>query len=182
VAGRAKADVGESLSLSEYQARRPHPSDGVTAPDCDNCVYISAVHFCNELGKKREITSFAKNRSNPATASPAIFCCNATRWAASRASGGVKLSYPIASSRTLARAPYVGLYGDYYFNSDNATAAVAASGLPAAIVLDGWSARATGGIAAKFGDGGQIAVGAERAGIGGSFGFWTYRARASVPF
>jgi hypothetical protein len=99
-----------------------------------------------------------------------------------RASTGVKLSYPMAWSPTAAWAPYVGLYGDYYFNTDNATAAVAASGIPAAIVLDGWSARATGGITAKFGDGAQVAIGAERAGIGGSFGFWTYRARASVPF
>ena len=99
-----------------------------------------------------------------------------------RGSGGVKVAYPIAWSSTAALAPYVGLYGDYYFNSDNATAAVAASGIPAKIVLQGWSGRATGGIAANFGDGGQIAIGAERAGIGGNFGLWTYRARASVPF
>ena len=49
-------------------------------------------------------------------------------------------------------------------------------------MLDGWSARANGGIAAKFSNGAQIAVSAERSGIGGNFGFWTYRVRASVPF
>jgi hypothetical protein len=43
-------------------------------------------------------------------------------------------------------------------------------------------ARATGGLTTKFGNGAQVAVGAERAGIGGNFGLWTYRARASVPF
>jgi hypothetical protein len=39
-----------------------------------------------------------------------------------------------------------------------------------------------GGLAVKFGNGAQIAVGGERSGIGGNFAFWTYRARASVPF
>jgi hypothetical protein len=50
-----------------------------------------------------------------------------------RASAGVKVAYPVAWSSTVALSPYVGLYGDYYFNTDNATAAVAASGIPAPI-------------------------------------------------
>ena len=80
-------------------------------------------------------------------------------------------------------APYVGLYGDYYFTRDSAGAlAAAAAAIPTNLVLDGWSARATGGLTAKSSSGAQIAIGAERAGIGGSFGFWTYRARGSVPF
>jgi hypothetical protein len=37
-------------------------------------------------------------------------------------------------------------------------------------------------IAAKFGNGAQIAIGGERGGIGGNFALSTYRARASVPF
>jgi hypothetical protein len=37
-------------------------------------------------------------------------------------------------------------------------------------------------IAARFGNGAQIAIGGERGGIGGNFALWTYRARASVPF
>jgi hypothetical protein len=41
---------------------------------------------------------------------------------------------------------------------------------------DGWSARATGDIAAKFGNGAQVTVGAERSGIGDCF------AHGSVPF
>jgi hypothetical protein len=97
-----------------------------------------------------------------------------------RASGGVKLSYPVAWSATASLAPYVGIYGDYYFNSDSA--GVPAGGAIPFIVFDGWSARAVGGLTAKFGNGAQIAVGGERSGIGGNFGLWTYRARASVPF
>jgi Autotransporter beta-domain len=97
-----------------------------------------------------------------------------------RASGGVKLSYPVTWSATATIAPYVGLYGDYYFNSDSAGAP--APGAIPFIVLDGWSARAVGGLTAKFNNGGQIGIGGERSGIGGNFGLWTYRARASLPF
>jgi len=97
-----------------------------------------------------------------------------------RASGGVKLAYPVAWSATTILTPYVGLYSDYYFNSDSA-AAPAAGAIPF-IVLDGWSARAIGGLTATFGNGAQLSIGGERSGIGGSFGLWTYRARASLPF
>jgi len=96
-----------------------------------------------------------------------------------RASGGIKVTYPFAWTESIALAPYAGLYGDYYFNTDDAAAIGAASIQP---VFDGWSARATLGIAAQFAGGGQFTVGAERSGIGGNFGLWTYRARASIPF
>ena len=94
-------------------------------------------------------------------------------------------SYPIryCGRQRASLAPYVGLYGDYYFNSDSAgAAAVAAAAIPSNIILDGWSARAIAGLTAKFSNGAQIAIGGERGGIGGNFGLWTYRARASVPF
>jgi uncharacterized repeat protein (TIGR01451 family) len=97
-----------------------------------------------------------------------------------RASGGVKLSYPVPWSAAATVAPYVGLYGDYYFNSD--TAGAPAVGAIPFIVLDGWSTRAVGGLTAQFGNGAQVAIGGERSGIGGNFGLWTYRARASMPF
>jgi hypothetical protein len=102
-------------------------------------------------------------------------------FSAGRASGGAKMSYPVRWSATTLLAPYVGLYGDYYFNSDSAGAAAAAA-IPSNLILDGWSARAVGGLTAKFGNGAQIAVGAERGGIGGNFGLRTYRAHATVPF
>jgi hypothetical protein len=107
---------------------------------------------------------------------------NDRNFATGRASGGVKLSYPVAWTSSATLAPYVGLYGDYYFNSDNVTLIAAAPAIPVLNVFDGFSARAIGGVAAKFNNGAQVAIGGERSGIGGSFGLWTYRARASVPF
>lgn len=103
-------------------------------------------------------------------------------FATGRASGGVKLSYPVAWTSTATLAPYVGLYSDYYFNSENVTPIAPVAAIPVINVLDGWSARAIGGVAAKFSNGAQVAIGGERSGIGGNFGLWTYRARASVPF
>jgi hypothetical protein len=101
-----------------------------------------------------------------------------------RASGGVKLSYPFAWTGSVALAPYVGLYGDYYFTRDDAAAIVAAGALPLAStpLLDGGSARVTAGFAAKLASGAAVAVGAEYGGIGSNVNIWTYRARAAVPF
>lgn len=100
-----------------------------------------------------------------------------------RASGGLKLAYPVMWS-SVAVAPYVGLYGDYYFNSDSAAVPVASLATVSAAILDGWSARVASGANLKFANGAQISVGAERGGIGSSNGaaLWTYRARASMPF
>lgn len=100
-----------------------------------------------------------------------------------RASGGLRLAYPVMWS-SVAIAPYVGLYSDYYFNSDSASVPAASLATVSAAILDGWSARAAGGANLKFANGAQISVGAERGGIGSSSGaaLWTYRARASVPF
>jgi uncharacterized repeat protein (TIGR01451 family) len=99
-----------------------------------------------------------------------------------RASGGVKVIYPFAWTETVALAPYAGLYGDYYFNTDNAAPVIGLAGLPGGLVFDGFSARAVGGLGATFGGGAQVTVGFERSGLGGSFALWVYRARASVPF
>jgi hypothetical protein len=101
-----------------------------------------------------------------------------------RGSGGVRLSYPIAWTDSIALAPYAGIYGDYYFNRDDATSIVAAGAVPLAStpLLEGWSARATAGLAAKFSSGAAIAIGSELGGLGGNVRIWTYRARAAVPF
>jgi len=105
-------------------------------------------------------------------------------FATGRASGGVKLAYPLAWTDSIALAPYVGLYGDYYFTHDDAAAIAAAGAVPLAStpLLDGWSARATAGLAARFAGGATIAVGGELGGIGSDTRIWTYRARAAVPF
>lgn len=100
-----------------------------------------------------------------------------------RASAGLRLAYPVMWS-SVAIAPYVGLYGDYYFNGDTAAVPPASLATVSAAILDGWSARVASGANLKFANGAQISVGAERGGLGSSSGaaLWTYRARASVPF
>ena len=104
-------------------------------------------------------------------------------FSAGRASAGFKLSYPMAWTSTIMLAPYVGFFGDYYFNQDSSSAtALAAATVPTGTVLDGSSARLTGGVAAKWNSGAQVAAGFERGGLGGDFALWTYRLRASVPF
>ncbi|HEX3440836.1 MAG TPA: autotransporter outer membrane beta-barrel domain-containing protein, partial [Pseudolabrys sp.] len=99
-----------------------------------------------------------------------------------RASGGVKLIYPFAWSEGLALAPYVGLYGDYYFTEDDAAAIGATDTLASTPLLDGWSARMTGGVTAKLDGGSTIGLGAELGGIGSDVEIWTFRAQGTVPF
>jgi IPT/TIG domain-containing protein len=95
-----------------------------------------------------------------------------------RASSGMKVSLPFAASDSMNLTPFVGLYADYYFTSDNASV----TGLNSVPLLQGSSARATGGLAMTFGGGSQVAVDGEYDGIGGNAHVWTYRARGSVPF
>jgi hypothetical protein len=101
-----------------------------------------------------------------------------------RASGGVKLLYSYAWGSGIAVAPYAGLYADYYFSGDNAAAVALAGAAPTASTpfLEGWSARATGGVAATFENGAAISFGGEFGGIGGNTQIWTFRGRASLPF
>ncbi|MDC7787478.1 putative Ig domain-containing protein [Rhodoplanes sp. TEM] len=101
-----------------------------------------------------------------------------------RASAGVKAAWPWLVSPELTLAPYAGLYADYYFTKDDAEA-VALEGAPALAsvpLLDGWSARATGGLSARFGNGAAVSVGAELGGLGGDTQIWSFRGRAAVPF
>jgi hypothetical protein len=95
-----------------------------------------------------------------------------------RASGGLKVSYPRAWTSTVNLAPYAGLYGDYYFSMDSA----AATGLTTVPLLEGWSARAIVGIAARFSGGVQLSAGSEYGGIGSATHIWTWTMRGSVPF
>ena len=102
----------------------------------------------------------------------------ARNFATGRASGGVKVSYPLGWSNTTNLAPYVGLYGDYYFSRDDATTV----GLPTVPLLQGWSGRATGGLTMAFGGGAQLSVGGEYGGIGSDIHIWTLRVRGSMAF
>jgi hypothetical protein len=101
----------------------------------------------------------------------------ARNFATGRASGGVKVLYPWAWSSTTNLAPYVGLYGDYYFSRDDATT-VSLTTVP---LLQGWSGRVTGGVAMTFGRG-AISAGGEYGGIGSDNHIWTWRVRGSMAF
>ncbi|MCK9914034.1 Ig-like domain repeat protein [Microbacteriaceae bacterium K1510] len=101
-----------------------------------------------------------------------------------RASAGMKLSYPWLTNAAVMLAPYAGFYADYYFTGDDAAALALAGTEPLAStpLLDGWSARATGGLAARLGNEATVALGAELGGIGSTVQTWTFRGRASLPF
>ena len=95
-----------------------------------------------------------------------------------RASAGGKVTYPFAWSSTVDLAPYVGLYGDYYFSMDDA----ATAGLTTVPLLQGWSARVTAGLAMTFAQSALLSLGGEYGGIGSDTHIWTWRVRGSVPF
>lgn len=102
-----------------------------------------------------------------------------------RASGGVKAAYPVPwLDSGIVLTPFAGLYGDYYFNKEDSGAILAAGGLPLAStpLLQGWSARATGGLAARFPGGAGVAIGGEFGGLGSNTQIWTLSAKAQVPF
>jgi hypothetical protein len=91
-----------------------------------------------------------------------------------RASGGAKAIYSTAAS-AMRLAPYIGLYGDYYFSSDNAST-------PPVGLDRRWSARISAGVAMRFIGNAQIELGGERGGIGTNTGVWTWSLRGHVPF
>jgi hypothetical protein len=103
---------------------------------------------------------------------------NDRNFSTGRASGGIKVSYPFVWSSMTKFAPYAGIYGDYYFTSDDASTA----GLAAIPLLEGWSARFTSGLSLSFKGGTQLGFGGELGGIGGNTNILTFRGRASVPF
>ena len=81
------------------------------------------------------------------------------------------------SAGNVAIAPYFGAYADSYFGKDNAAATV-----PAALLMDGTSARLTGGVAFVTDSGARLTAGAEVGGLAGNFTAWSVRARGSLPF
>jgi hypothetical protein len=96
-----------------------------------------------------------------------------------RASAGVKAIYPFAwTSSAVALSPYAGLYADYYFSRDDAQTV----GLTTVPLLQGFSARATGGVTASFAGGATLGAGGEFGGIGSANHIWTWTARGRIPF
>jgi uncharacterized repeat protein (TIGR01451 family) len=100
------------------------------------------------------------------------------RFSTGRASSGVKVAYPMLWGATTTLAPYVGVYADYYFSSNNAEALL----LPTQFV-QGWAARVTSGLSYNVVGGAKVSVGGEVGGLGSqNFTTWSVRGRASVPF
>jgi hypothetical protein len=108
----------------------------------------------------------------------------ARTFSSGRASAGSKVSYPVPWLDSVLLLPYAGVYADYYFTQDDAAAIVAAGGIPLAStpLLQGWSARVTGGIGARLASGAAVGFGAELGGIGGNTQIWTFSGRARIPF
>lgn len=98
-----------------------------------------------------------------------------------RASAGVKVAYPWLWSAQAALSPYLGLYGDYYFNRDDAVPLGAPNLLPTEYV-HGLSARVSSGIELAVRDGPRLSLGGELGGLGNDFKVWTVKGRAAVPF
>ncbi|WP_456715276.1 putative Ig domain-containing protein [Bradyrhizobium sp. USDA 4353] len=103
-------------------------------------------------------------------------------FASGRASSGLRAAYPVAwLDSGLLLTPFVGMYGDYYFNKEDANALVAGA-LASTPLLQGWSARFTGGLGIETAGGAGVGLGAEYGGIGGNTRVWTFSAKARVPF
>ncbi|MEY9396807.1 hypothetical protein ABIF66_007614 [Bradyrhizobium japonicum] len=108
----------------------------------------------------------------------------ARTFSSGRASAGNKVSYRIPWLDSGLLVPYAGVFADYYFTQDDAAAIVAAGGIPLAStpLLQGWSARVTGGIGARLASGTTVGFGAELGGIGSNTQIWTFTGRARIPF
>ena len=106
-------------------------------------------------------------------------------FASGRASGGLKVAYPIPwLDSGILLTPFIGIYGDYYFNKEDAADILTGGALPLAStpLLQGWSARVTGGLGARLPGGAGLGIGAEYGGLGGNTHVWTLSAKARVPF
>ncbi len=109
---------------------------------------------------------------------------SARNFSTGRASAGVKTTYPVSWTEGIVLAPYIGLYGDYYFTQDDANLAQlgGASSSASVPLLQGWSARASGGVSANLSGGAMLGLGGELGGIGNDTRVWTFTGRARVPF
>jgi hypothetical protein len=99
-------------------------------------------------------------------------------FSAGRVATGGKAIYPWLQTSGATLAPYVGLYGDWRFGTDEAVPA----GEPIVGIGNGWSARVTGGLAYTTAGGASLSLGGEYGGLGADYKIWTASARGSLPF
>ncbi len=102
---------------------------------------------------------------------------DARRFSAGRVALGGRVIAPWQVS-ALRLSPYAGFYGDWRFSSDDALPA----GQPAVGFGNGWSGRATGGLALSGPGRGSLSIGGEYGGIGAGYKIWTGHARANWTF
>ena len=102
----------------------------------------------------------------------------AENFATGRVAAGLQASYPIAWASAVSLSPYAGIYGDYYFSS-NDTAGIVITTVP---LLQGFGVRATGGVTATFAGGAQLSAGGEFEEVGNATHIWTWRVRGYLPF
>jgi hypothetical protein len=93
-----------------------------------------------------------------------------------RVSTGAKVGYPWQAVGTTF-VPYIGLYGDYRFSSDDALSV----SQPFVGLSDGWSARVTTGAVMVF-TGGRLSLEGELGSIGSGDRLWSLSVRGSIPF
>jgi hypothetical protein len=103
---------------------------------------------------------------------------SARNFAAGQVATGGKVIVPWQTSARTTVAPYVGLYGDWRYMTDDATPA----GQPVVGMNAGWSGRVTGGVSVMKAGGGMVVVGGEYGGLGANFKMWTANGRVAWPF
>ncbi len=99
-------------------------------------------------------------------------------FSAGRASGGTKIARPFDLPDGSKIAPFIGVYGDYRFLSDNAVA----TGQPVVAISQGWSARVTTGASYMNDRGMMLSLGGEYGGIGANYKIWSGNVRGMIPF
>jgi hypothetical protein len=102
---------------------------------------------------------------------------NARSFSAGRVAAGGKVIYPWMAG-DMRVAPYLGFYGDYRFQTDNALPA----GQPIVGIGDGWSGRVTTGVTLAQPGGGTFVLGGEYGGLGANYKVWTANGRVVWPF
>lgn len=103
---------------------------------------------------------------------------NSRDFSAGRTALGAKVARPFDASGGWTVLPYVGLYSDWRFQTDNALP----TGTPVANIGTGWSGRVTSGLAAKAAGGSIIALEGEYGGLGANYKIWSGNVRGMVPF
>ena len=91
---------------------------------------------------------------------------------------GARVGRTFEISNGLTLSPYVGLYGDWTFQSDNAFPTTS----PIAAIGTGWAGRVNVGVVGKAAGECIISLDGEYGGLGANYKIWTGNVRLSMPF